>query len=247
MQNAVLSKVKEGLGFSIDELLVNRGIVVEEMELSDIDASDRTFAVHDPAPDIEGLIESIHRDGQVEPVIVRRVGSRWQLIDGFRRVAAAQHLNLTRIKARRFDALSVTDAALFVVKNIHADLPHPDALRTLAVRLEDRAEIDAAALLRRYADSLSVVEDAPTEEASDEQGEEAHSVEAAVEESRDAPSSDEHSNDEVEVTPDELADQVNEGFARLSDDLQLVQENWADLDPERKEATLTQLRYYAEL
>src|ERR1039458_6016765 len=89
---------------SIDQLLLNSGVLIEEVFLASLDTSDRTFALGND--DVDLLEESMARDGQLDPVIARRKGERWQVIDGFRRLAAAQHLGWERVKVRLFDQLS---------------------------------------------------------------------------------------------------------------------------------------------
>jgi len=220
MDKAVIQKLESGAGYSIDDLLVNRGVMVEELDLREIALADRLFAVHAEDGDVTALAASIEEDGQLDPIIVRKNEGRLQLVDGFRRVQAARQIGLTHLKARRFDMLSTKEAALWVVRNITADLPYPEALQALAARLDDR---EAAGLVLRYAQSISVVEE-----------------EAPVKEVPDADA-------EVEVTVDELAAEVAQGFASVSENLQLVQEHWADLDESNRAAVLEQLKYFTDL
>jgi ParB-like chromosome segregation protein Spo0J len=228
MENAmnVLSKVKEGAHFSVDELIVNRGALIEEMRLDEIDLTDEMFLVH-PAGDDVLLDRSLQDEGQLDAIVVRKHQGHWQLIDGFRRVRSAQRLGKDRLLARKFDVLSDAEAAMWVLKNITVELPLPDALNTLAERLSEAGQGDAATLVQRYAEAISIVED-----------------DTAV---GDAPAVEEPAAEEQEVTVEDLAAQTVGELSGAAENLQLVQENWADVQPEQREEVLAQLRYYRDL
>lgn len=223
----VLNKLKEGAHFSVDELIVNRGALIEEMRLDEIDLGDETFSVHPPGDD-PMLDRSLQDEGQLDAIVVRKNRGRWQLVDGFRRVRAAQRLGKDRLLARKFDVLSDAEAAMWVLKNITVEIPMPDALSGLADRLNEAGQGDAAALVQRYAEAITVVE------------EEAPAVEAQAE--AEAPA-----EEEQEVTVEDLAAQTVAELSSAAENLQLVQENWADVQPEQREEVLAQLRYYRDL
>ncbi|MCC6805987.1 MAG: ParB-like nuclease domain-containing protein [Deltaproteobacteria bacterium] len=220
----VLNKLKDGPHFSVDELIVNRGVVIEELRIDEIDLQDDLFAVH-PDGDDAMLDRSLSEEGQLDPIVVRRRDGRWQLVDGFRRVRAARRLGIEKLIARKFDLLADKDAAMWVLKNITVELPMPDALSGFANRLSEAGQEDAAELVRRYAEAIQVVEEEAPAEAP---------VEAAAEE-------------EQEVTVEDLAAQTVSELSAAAENLQLVQENWADVAPEQREEVLAQLRYYGEL
>ncbi|MBM4081149.1 MAG: ParB/RepB/Spo0J family partition protein, partial [Planctomycetes bacterium] len=54
--------------------------------------------VFDPAA-LERLVESINENGLLQPVVVRRVGEKYELIVGERRWRAAQQLGLDKLPA----------------------------------------------------------------------------------------------------------------------------------------------------
>ena len=69
------------------------------------------------------LVESVRRDGIVQPVLVRGVGAGWELIAGERRWRAAQAAGLTTVPALVREADDRTSLALALVENIvRADL-----------------------------------------------------------------------------------------------------------------------------
>lgn len=139
----------------IDELVVNHGVLIEDVPFSDLDLADRTFELPDEASR-EVLEDSLQNDGQLEPIIVRRLSGsqRWQVVDGFRRVDAARKLGWKSIKARCFDVLSNEQAALFAVRNVTVNLPQPETLDALARRLLDIGAGSAASIVQSYLERL---------------------------------------------------------------------------------------------
>ncbi len=228
-----LNKLKDGLHFTVDELVVNRGVMVEDLRLDEIDLQDQTFAVH-PEGDDALLEHSLQHYGQMDPIVVRKHDGHWQLVDGFRRVRVAQRLHMDRLKARKFDLLSDEDAAMLVLKNIAIELPLPEALGEFAARLYALGASNAAGIVQSYAEQLVVEEPAAeaAELAAEAEPEAADAVEAAEDE---------------EVTLEDLAAQSVQELAGASENLQLLQENWADVGLEQREEVLAQLRYYRDL
>ncbi len=83
---------------------------------------------HQPRKSIEPaalaeLAESIRAEGLLQPITVRRVGEKFQLIAGERRWRAFQHLRIKTIPARLVTANDATSAALALIENLQrADL-----------------------------------------------------------------------------------------------------------------------------
>jgi ParB family chromosome partitioning protein len=83
------------------------------------------------------LVESVRRDGIVQPLLVRGVGSGWELIAGERRWRAAQAAGLVTVPALVREADDRTSLALALVENIvRADLDPVEVARGYA-RLQD--------------------------------------------------------------------------------------------------------------
>jgi ParB family transcriptional regulator, chromosome partitioning protein len=83
------------------------------------------------------LVESVRRDGIVQPILVRGVGPGWELIAGERRWRAAQAAGLTTVPALVREADDRTSLALALVENIvRADLDPVEQARGYA-RLQD--------------------------------------------------------------------------------------------------------------
>jgi ParB/RepB/Spo0J family partition protein len=78
------------------------------------------------------LAESMKRDGQIQPVVVRRVGSTWQLIAGERRWRAARLAGVPGIAAVQREATDEAAFRLALVENIHReDLSHQEKVEAL--------------------------------------------------------------------------------------------------------------------
>ncbi len=83
------------------------------------------------------LVESVRRDGIVQPVLVRGVGDGWELIAGERRWRAAQAAGLPTVPALVREVDDRTSLALALVENIvRSDLDPVEQARGYA-RLQD--------------------------------------------------------------------------------------------------------------
>jgi ParB family transcriptional regulator, chromosome partitioning protein len=90
------------------------------------------------------LVESVRRDGIVQPILVRGVGHGWELIAGERRWRAAQAAGLTTVPALVREADDRTSLALALVENIvRADLDPVEQARGYA-RLQDEFALSHA-------------------------------------------------------------------------------------------------------
>lgn len=172
--------------------------------------------------DIDSLATSIAKLGQLFPVELRRIpGDRFQVLTGFRRIAALRLLKRERVLAR-----------------VHTDLPDEDALRlALSDLLEGRgAEREELVALRdrleaqrrlsgRVKETLERAIAPPNEELGPE------TVEAP----------------EEEVDLEELTQDVVGRIAAVNQDLALIAELWSALEPGSRETLLEQLGYSAQL
>ena len=83
------------------------------------------------------LVESVRREGVVQPILVRGIAQGWELIAGERRWRAAQAAGLTTVPALVREADDRTSLALALVENIvRADLDPVEQARGYA-RLQD--------------------------------------------------------------------------------------------------------------
>lgn len=95
-------------------------IAVAQIEPSPYQAR-RTFT-----PDqLHELAESIRAEGLLQPVVVRKVGEKFQLIAGERRWRAFQELKLKTIPARVVTASDSSSAALGLIENLQREGLNP--------------------------------------------------------------------------------------------------------------------------
>jgi len=182
---------------------------------------DVTFKIRDEG-DIAALAMDIARLGQVFPVDLRlKPPDRFQVVTGFRRVAALRFLHRERVLARLHVDLSDEDAALIALAEaIHSEPVSREELSGMRERLESKGWLSAAArdMLEK---ALAEGEELAPEEAPP-QGEE-------------------------EVDADELAGDVATRLGQINQDLSLLADVFGDLDEERRDMLLEQLRYSAQL
>ncbi|WPB73467.1 ParB N-terminal domain-containing protein [Archangium violaceum] len=179
---------------------------------------DTTFQIRPPG-ELSALATDLARLGQLFPVDVRfKPPDRFQIISGFRRVAALRFLKRDRVLARLHTDLSDEDALLMALASaIHASPVDPEDLEALKERLE--AEGRLTPIARDMLDKALV---SPDESLASEMVEE-------------------------EVDADELAAEATQRLVDINQDLALLADVFADLDETRKQELLTQLRYSSDL
>jgi ParB-like chromosome segregation protein Spo0J len=215
-------------------------------------SADVTFRLREEG-DVAALAASIGRLGQLVPVELRPLpgavpgGPRWQVVAGFRRLAALRLLYRERVLARVHEALDDDDAwaialaqPLLAEPLLRAEL---EALRSAlppsaagwAAELLDEAAVRApvdAAVRERFLEFLQAREErggTDREDAPEEGGEAA------------AP------DEPVEVTLEELAADVAARFYEVNQDLALALERWRDLPAEDRRAIAAQARWAADV
>ncbi len=181
---------------------------------------DDTFRIRteEELEEVAALATDIARLGQLFPIDVRlKPPDRFQIISGFRRVAALRFLKREKVLARLHTDLSDADAMLLSLASaIHVRSVSREALEAARARLEGQGRLTPAA--RDMLDK------------------------ALAESSELAPES-----VEEEVDADELAADASLRLGQINQDLALLADVFADLDSERREELLKQLRYSSEL
>jgi ParB-like chromosome segregation protein Spo0J len=178
---------------------------------------DTTFQLR-PLGDLSNLATDLARLGQLFPVDVRfRPPDRFQVVCGFRRVAALRFLKRDRVLARLHTDLSDEDALLMsLAMAIHGAPVEREALEARRAQLE--AEGRLTPIARDMLDKALATEDSLASETVEE-----------------------------EVDADELAATATQRLGDLNQDLALLADVFADLDETRKAELLNQLRYSADL
>jgi len=228
--------------------------VVEFVPLAAI-SSDAAFRLR-PEGDVAALAGSIARLGQLVPVELRPLpgaadGPSYQVVAGFRRLAAVRLLARGRVLARVHAALDDEDAwSMALAATLLGEPLGPaelSALRdrlaglgaaTWAEELVDEALVRAPVAEELRERFLAFLQGAPPgpspAEAPDPVAQDAASAAAAEE-------------GPEEVTPEQLAESVASGLWSVGQDLDLAVDAWADLPEHGRRQILEQLRYLAEL
>ncbi|HEX9241359.1 MAG TPA: ParB N-terminal domain-containing protein [Anaeromyxobacter sp.] len=217
---------------------------VDFVPLADVDA-DATFRLREEG-DVADLASSIGRLGQLVPIELRPLPGlgpedppRWQVVAGFRRLAALKLLARERVLARVHGTLDDDDA--WGIALAHALLATPLGVAELEALRARLAGLRTAAWAEEH------VEDAI----------ERATVAAAVSEAEPAPDAEPEPEPEpqvepedagpVEVTADELAEDLAARLNEVNQDLALAFESWGDLPAEGRRAILEQAEYVAAL
>ncbi len=176
-----------------------------------------------PLGDLSALATDLARLGQLFPVDVRSRGERYQLICGYRRLAALKFLHRDQVLARVHMSLSDPDALLLAVASaIHGAAASRDDLAGFKGTLEREGRLSPAVRLM-LDNALAADSDLAPESA---EGDE---------------------RDEGEVEADQLAEDVAARLGELNHDLALLADVFPSLEGSRREELLRQLRYPAEL
>jgi ParB-like chromosome segregation protein Spo0J len=178
---------------------------------------DATFQIR-PLGELSALATDLARLGQLFPVDVRfKPPDRFQIISGFRRVAALRFLKRDRVLARLHTDLSDEDALLMALASaIHSSPVSREELEAKREQLETEGRLTPIA--RDMLEKALATDDELASETVDE-----------------------------EVDADELAAEATQRLVDINQDLALLADVFADLDETRKQELLTQLRYSSDL
>lgn len=203
-----------------EETPVQRHFVAPALiPLDRVDVDD-TFRVRpeEELGDVSALAMDLARLGQLFPIDLRlKAPDRFQIITGFRRVAALRFLQREKVLARLHTDLSDDDATLMALASaIHSRQVDAEALTAARAWLEEAGRLSPT--VRDMLDKALAKGDELAPESVEE-----------------------------EVDADELAADVTVRLGEINQDLSLLADVFAELDEERKQTLLTQLRYSAEL
>lgn len=197
-------------------------------------ADDATFQLREVG-EVGDLASSLGRLGQLVPVELRPLpgaaegGPRYQVVAGFRRIAAVRLLRRDRVLARVHQAFSDEDAWGLALAQALLTAPIDPAAREA---LRERV----AAVAPWAADLLDRVDLEP--EGAPDAAAPGEAVPGEAPPAAPAP---------VEVTPEELANDLAARLYEVNADLAVAYEAWADLPPEGRRAIVDQARWIAAL
>jgi ParB family chromosome partitioning protein len=78
-----------------------------------------------PAEQLKELAESIRAEGLLQPIVVRKLADKYELIAGERRWRAFQQLKIKVIPARLVEASNASAAALGLIENLQREGLNP--------------------------------------------------------------------------------------------------------------------------
>jgi hypothetical protein len=173
--------------------------------------------------DVAGLATSMARVGQLFAIDVRPRGGSFQVVSGFRRLAALKFLQRGTVLARVHAGMTDAEAWVFALAQaLETRALSPEEIAAVRDRL---AEVGQLSSMTR-----GLIDAALTVPGSDLEPEDLNA--AAQPE---------------EVDLDELAADLEARLVGISADLSLVTDLWSQLDAEPRAKLLEQLRYYGEL
>lgn len=223
-------------------------------------AADEAFRLR-PEGDVTMLAASIGRLGQLAPVELRpwpgaaSDGPRWQVVAGFRRLAALRLLFRDRVLARLHGPLGDDDAWGLALSHALVSEPLSAAdLEALRARLEaSRAAPWALELLDEALVRAPVAADlrerffeflrGPLPEARGEEDDGGGEERAPGS----TPAATTTATEEVEVDAEEFARDLALRLADLNQDLAAAYGAWQELPPEGRRLLMAQVRYVADL
>jgi ParB family chromosome partitioning protein len=89
--------------------------IIEDIDLSQIKLSSRPLRAE--AGDVGSLVESIGRNGLLQPIVVRVIGNYFEIIAGNRRFLACKHLSLRKIPCHIIDLSDKEAYELSLIEN----------------------------------------------------------------------------------------------------------------------------------
>lgn len=148
-----------GLGaiLPVEESVVERSHSVQEIPIEAIEPNPYQPRLDFPEEELEELTESIRQHGLIQPITVRAVGDRYQIISGERRWRAAKRAGLTHIPAYVRTADNTQLLAFALVENVQRQNLNPIELALAYRRLIDECGLTQEEVARYVGKSRPAV------------------------------------------------------------------------------------------
>ena len=91
---------------------------IQQISISQIDRPNPPIRLSLDGPEIEALTESVRSEGILTPLLLRRKGERYEVIDGDRRLEAAYRLRLATVPSMVRDASDSETHVLRIIANL---------------------------------------------------------------------------------------------------------------------------------
>lgn len=156
----------KGLSALINARVVNPapaeelGERIQQLPLASITPSPLQPRVDFPADHLQELVESIRERGIIQPLIVRKVNGKYELIAGERRWRAAQELKLTEAPAIVRDASDREVLELALIENLQREGLNPIEEATAYARLSRDFGLTQEDISRRVGKSRASIANA---------------------------------------------------------------------------------------
>lgn len=96
-----------------------------EVELSKIEANPDQPRTHFDEDELNELADSIKKNGLLQPILVRKIGDKYQIIAGERRWQACKKIKLEKVPVRVTEADDIKSIALAMIENIQRSNLNP--------------------------------------------------------------------------------------------------------------------------
>jgi len=130
---------------------------IEEIPLNKIEPPIFILRKEEEA-EIEELMKSLSQVGQLQPIVVRRVGDKYRIICGYRRYLAAKRLGWDKIPARILDNISEVDEKILILtENIQRKDVNAFELARVVIDLIENHKLSLDEVATRLGKSKSYV------------------------------------------------------------------------------------------
>ncbi|MDO4547470.1 MAG: ParB/RepB/Spo0J family partition protein [Clostridia bacterium] len=133
------------------------GSIMTRVPVTDVKLPDDRELRSVDSDDIETLADSLVTNGQLQPLLVRKTGEEYELIAGYRRLLAAQKLNMTHMDVIVIDAGDADAEILSLVENLQREQLHYLDIARALKRLVERYGYSQDELSRQIGVSQSCI------------------------------------------------------------------------------------------
>ncbi|MCS7188449.1 MAG: ParB/RepB/Spo0J family partition protein [Bacteroidia bacterium] len=148
-----------GLGaiLPVDEGLIERSHTVQEIPIEKVEPNPYQPRLDFGEEELEELAASIRQHGLIQPITVRQIGDRYQIIAGERRWRAAQKAGVQHLPAYVRTADNTEMLAFALVENVHRQNLNPIELALAYKRLIEECQLSQEQVAELVGKSRSTI------------------------------------------------------------------------------------------